>query len=78
MIRDNAGSCDSARVQVEDVITNLSAIAQQNAASAEQTTASMEELNAIINMLAQASGDLKKLAGNLNQEMSFFQLEEAS
>jgi methyl-accepting chemotaxis protein len=78
MIRDNAGSCDSARVQVEDVITNLSAIAQQNAASAEQTTASMEELNAIINMLAQASGDLKKLAGNLNQEMAFFQLEEAS
>lgn len=74
VIRDNASSCDSARAQVVDVISNLSAISEQNAASAEQTTASMEELNATINMLAEAAGSLKKLSVELNEDMDFFKI----
>lgn len=74
VIRSNADSCDQARSQVVDVISNLSAISQENAASAQQTTASMEELNATINMLAEAAGNLKVLSEELNSEMDFFQL----
>ena len=74
VIRGNADSCDKARTQVVDVISNLSAISQQNAASAQETTASMEELNATINMLAEAAGNLKVISGQLNDEMSFFQM----
>lgn len=74
VIRGNASSCDRARAQVVDVISNLSAISQENAASAEETTASMEELNATINMLAEAAGNLKVLSEQLNEEMNFFQM----
>ena len=74
VIRSNANSCDSARAQVVDVISNLSAISQENAASAEETTASMEELNATINMLAEAAGNLKVISEQLNEEMTFFQM----
>ncbi len=34
----------------------------------------MEELNATINMLADTAKDLKKLAEELNEDMSFFKL----
>lgn len=74
VIRDDASACDNARAQVIDVISNLSAISQENAASAEQTTASMEELNATINMLAEAAGSLKHLSSELNEDMNFFKL----
>lgn len=74
VIRGDAGSCDRARTQVVDVISNLSAISEQNAASAQETTASMEELNATINMLAEAAGNLKVLSERLNEEMDFFQM----
>lgn len=74
VIRGNASSCDNARAQVVDVISNLSAISQENAASAEETTASMEELNATINMLAEAAANLKVLSEQLNEEMNFFQM----
>lgn len=74
VIRGNADSCDRARAQVVDVISNLSAISQENAASAEETTASMQELNATISMLAEAAGSLKVLSEQLNNEMGFFKM----
>lgn len=73
-IRSNANSCDTARVQVVDVIANLSAISEQNAASTQETTASMQELNATINLLADAAANLKGLSESLNNEMSFFKI----
>jgi methyl-accepting chemotaxis protein len=74
IIRSNADTCDSSRVQVMDVISNLSSISEQNAASAEETTASMQELNATINMLAESAKNLKALSTQLNENMSFFKL----
>ena len=73
-IRVYVDSCDSARAAVIDVITNLSAISQENAASAEETTASMEELNATINVLAGEAVKLKEIAAQLKEEMSFFRV----
>lgn len=66
--------CDQARVRVTDVIQNLSAVAQQNAASTEETNAAMQELNATINLLAEAAKDLKEIAVELEADVSFFKV----
>lgn len=67
-------NCDESRVRVVDVISNLSAISEENAASSEETNASMEELNATINILAEHAKSLKKLSDDLNEEVSFFKM----
>lgn len=73
-IRVCADSCNSARASVIDVISNLSAISEENAASAEETTASMQELNATINLLSEEATKLKDLSVALNEEMKFFKM----
>ena len=72
MIEKRTHVCDSSRKTVVDVISNLSALSQENAASAQETTASMEELNATINLLADAANSLKGLSGQMEEEMKFF------
>ena len=74
MIRGNADSCDNARAQINDVISNLSAISEENAASAEETTASMQELNATINLLSDTAKDLKKVSDDITEAMTIFKL----
>lgn len=69
-----AQNCDESRVKVVDVISNLSAISEENAASSEETNASMEELNATINILAEHAKSLKRLSDDLNEEVSFFKM----
>lgn len=73
-IRVCADSCNSARASVIDVISNLSAISEENAASAEETTASMQELNATINLLSEEATKLKDISEALNEEMKFFKM----
>jgi methyl-accepting chemotaxis protein len=71
-VAEMSKECDENRVKVVDVISSLSAISEQNAASSEQTNASMEELNATINILATQAKTLKELSDQLNEEVSFF------
>lgn len=73
-IRMSADSCNSARATVMDVISNLSAISEENAAASQETTASMQELNATINMLANEAGKLKQISEELNENMKFFKM----
>lgn len=73
-IRVSADSADNSRSTVIDVISNLSAISEENAASAEETAASMEQLNATINMMAEEAARLKQIADGLNEDMNFFKL----
>lgn len=73
-IRVSAGECNSARATVMDVISNLSAISEENAASSEETTASMQEFNSTIIMLAGEAESLKKIAHELHEDMKFFQV----
>lgn len=74
VINGQAAQCDEARNSVVDIIQNLSAISEENAASTEQTTASMQELNATINLLAQSAKNLKDLAEDLQKDTEFFRL----
>lgn len=71
-IKGNADVCDDARQSVVDIITNLSSISEENAASAQQTTASMQELNATMATLADEAEKLGELAGVLKKDMEFF------
>ena len=73
-IHEEAMSCDTARQRMVDVVQNLSAISEENAASTEETTASMEELNATMNLLAESAKQLKELAVHLEENTRFFQL----
>ena len=61
-----------------DVIAELSAISEQNAASTQETNASMEELNATFALISDAASDLRDMAETLNEKMSFFTLENVT
>ncbi len=73
-ISDKVNMLNSSKAQLIDLIAELSAISQQNAASTEETNASMEELNATFALISNSASDLKDLADSLNQKMNFFQL----
>lgn len=75
VIESNADSCNEARQQINDVVSNLSAISEENAASAQQTTASMQELTATISMLAETANGLMKISGQLSEDMEFFKVK---
>lgn len=71
-IEERTNECNEARGRVVDIISNLSAISEENAASTEETTASMQELNATITLLADAASNLKELSEGLSQDLEFF------
>lgn len=73
-IHDQAQQCDHDRNEMVDIVQNLSAISEENAASTEETTASMQELNATITLLADSAVKLKELAVALEENTKFFQL----
>lgn len=67
-------SMNEAKESLINVINDLSAITEENAASTEETNASMEELNATFATITEAASDLQKLAAQLDDEISFFQI----
>ena len=71
-IKKNTEACDVDRKEVVDVMTDLSAISQENAAATEETTASMQELNATMNLMAESADQLKELSENLEKDIKFF------
>jgi len=73
-IKSQTEICDSARVSVVDIISNLSAISEENAASSEETTASMAELSSTIGALADSAEQLQRISEVLEEEMKFFKL----
>lgn len=68
---------DRYRSEVLDVIGNLSAIAQENAAATEETTASTEELHATISELAHAAKKLNELSEEIKTDIQFFQINDS-
>lgn len=73
-IKGQTEICDTARVSVVDIISNLSAISEENAASSEETTASMAELSSTIGTLADSAEKLRRISDVLEEEMKFFKL----
>ncbi len=78
LIAEKVHLLNGLKTKFSDIISELSAISEQNAASTQETTASMEELNATFALISDAANDLRKMAETLNKEISFFSLEEAT
>ena len=73
-IHTQAQQCDHDRNEMLDIVQNLSAISEENAASTEETTASMQELNSRMTLLTDSAIKLKELAVSLEENTKFFQL----
>lgn len=66
---------DDARIKVVDVVQNLTAIAQENAASTEETSASAEEVGAIMGNIADSAEHLNQIALELEESIKQFVVE---
>lgn len=73
-IADKTRRMDSARVNVVDVVQNLTAIAEENAASTEETSASVTEVSTIVYSISENATKLKEVAEHLEQSMSIFKI----
>ena len=65
---------DKARVNVVDTVQNLSAIAEENAASTQESSASITEISASISNIAEKAGELKDIANQMEERMQVFKL----
>lgn len=65
---------NEARSSVVDTVQNLSAIAQENAASTQQTSASVTEISGIIGEIAEEAHELKGISNQMDNSMSVFEL----
>ncbi|MCR4902830.1 MAG: cache domain-containing protein [Butyrivibrio sp.] len=68
----NVDKSEKASHVISDVITNLSSISQENAASSEETRASMQDLSDTMEEVSQKAINLSVIAKELDKEMSFF------
>ena len=78
MIAEKIHQLNELKTSFSDIISELSAISEQNAASTQETNASMEELNATFAVISDAAADLRNMAETLNQKMAFFTIENAT
>lgn len=73
-IADKAERMNDAKVSVVDSVQNLTAIAEENAASTEETSASIIEIaNAVSDISARAE-QLKQIADKMDESMAIFKL----
>ncbi len=78
MIAEKIHLLNQLKNSFSDIISELSAISQQNAASTQETNASMEELNATFALISNAASELRSMAETLNDKMEFFTVEKMS
>lgn len=71
-IFNEAEECNGARIEIQDIIQNLSALSEENAAASEETMASMNELSNAIEVVADVSKLMQTKAGELSDEVQFF------
>ncbi len=73
-ITERVISLNAAKDGLQEIIADLSAISEENAASTEETNASMEELNATFLMIGEAADKLQKLSNELTDIISYFKV----
>lgn len=75
-VLEQAFVCGNAGAQVVSLMTNLSAIAEENAATTEQTNTSMNELNDATASLTRTAVELKKLSIAVAENLNYFSTTE--
>ena len=72
VIADKTSQLDEVRVKVVDVVQNLTAIAEENAASTQETSASAAEVGAIMATIAENADHLNRIADELDGSVKQF------
>lgn len=65
-----------AKARITEELDNLSALAEENAASTEETAASTEEMSATMHSVTESACRLKDIAGSLQEKIAVFKLNE--
>lgn len=73
-ISEKTSSLDEARVSVVDVVQNLTAIAEENAASTQQTSASANEFSSLVGNIKDETVALKEIADDIERSVGQFQI----
>ena len=73
-IKDSIESCDSLRQNISQIMVNLSAISEENAASATETSDAMQNLNQTIAQQLEESNKLQQISEKLETDIQFFTL----
>ena len=72
IIAEKMEKIDSTRINVVDIVQNLTSLAQENAAGTEETSASVTEVGEHMSRISQNAGELKQIADGLQREMEVF------
>lgn len=75
VIKNSISECNAVRSSVSQIMMNLSAISEENAASTTETASAMQDLNNTISSLLQESQRLLKLSARLEEGIQFFKLD---
>lgn len=75
VIKRAIGECNDVRNAVSQIMMNLSAISEENAASTTETASAMQNLNNTISVLLKESQKLLSLSVQLEEDIRFFQLD---
>ncbi len=73
MIKDLIEECNKLRIHISDLMTNLSAISEENAASTTETADAMRILNETFAELLSSSQRFVELSSGLEQDMKSFE-----
>lgn len=71
-ISNMAERLDKARSEVVDTVQNLTAIAEENAASTQETSASAEEVSHAVTAIAEESEKVADISQEINKSMEYF------
>lgn len=74
VIKSAIGECNRVRNTVSEIMLNLSAISEENAASATETATAMQQLNGTITELLREAQKLMTISSKLEQDMMFFKI----
>lgn len=74
LISDKTREMDRARIHVVDSVQNLTAIAEENAASTQETSASVTEANNHVISIADNASQMQNIANELDSKMNIFTL----
>lgn len=74
VIASRTKELDEARVNVVDVVSSLTAIAEQNAAATEETSAAVVEVASIVTGIAEQAQALDEIAKEMDEKMNIFKL----
>lgn len=75
-INERIDTVNNSKNNLIEIISDLSAISQENAAATEETNASVEELNATFEVINKSASDLQDMAHELDSLIAFFKLED--